>query len=246
MSGFQLIMLGVLAGAFIALGAMLATNTMVGFPDAFGLKKLAGGVAFSIGLILVVIAGAELFTGNNLIVIAALDRDITLRALLRNWAYVYIGNLIGSVMTVALYYATGLAQANPELSDLAIKIAYSKTTIASSDIFFRAILCNAMVCLAVWLCISARSNTDKILSIIPPIAGFVALGFEHCVANMYFIPFGYALQHFAGILPEGIGMITLPGMARNIAVATVGNILGGSLCVGGVYWAIYLSRGTKS
>jgi formate/nitrite transporter len=219
---------------------MFYSNTLVNFPDIYGIKKLVGGFTFSLGLILVVIAGAELFTGNNLIVIAAFSRIISFRQLLRNWFYVYIGNCIGCILTVAIYFLTNLAQENPKLGALAVSIAYSKTTFSALSLFFRAVLCNALVCLAVWLCLSARTNTDKILSIIFPITAFVALGFEHCIANMYFIPFGYVMQHVAGISPEGIGIITLTGMFKNIIVTTAGNIIGGSCLVGIVYWFIYI------
>lgn len=240
LSILQLVLLGILAGSFIGIGAMLYTNTMVGFPAAFGIKKLIGGLTFSIGLILVVIAGAELFTGNNLIVIATLAGHVSIARLLRNWFFVYVGNLIGSLLTAGIYFLTDIAQGNSELGKIAVKIAYAKTALPVSDIFFRAILCNALVCMAVWLCISARSNTDKILSIVFPITAFVALGFEHCVANMYFISFGYALQHFSGVMPQGVGLITISGMTKNIAVSTIGNIIGGSVLVAVVYWAIYL------
>jgi formate/nitrite transporter len=236
----QLIFLGILAGAFIGMGAMFFTNTLVAFPDVFGLKQLVGGLTFSLGLILVIIAGAELFTGNNLIVIASLTGQITISKLLRNWILVYLGNLIGSLGTVFLYYNTGLAQGNPELAGLAVKIAAGKASLSLAPLFFRAVLCNALVCLAVWLCISARSNTDKILSIIFPITAFVALGFEHCVANMYFIPFGYALQNLAGMAPNGVETITLGGMFNNIFIATIGNIFGGSVLVAVVYWFVYI------
>ena len=237
----QLLFLGILAGSFIALGAIFSTNTLAGFSGAFGIKKLVGGLTFSLGLILVIIAGAELFTGNNLIVIALIEKEITVSKLFRNWGIVYLGNIAGSLSTAAIYYLTAVAQDNSAIGTLAVGIAAAKAHLPVLKIFFRAILCNALVCLAVWLCFSARTNTDKLLCIVFPITAFVACGFEHCVANMYFIPFGYALQHSAQISVPGAAEITLGLAVKNIAVATLGNIIGGSGFVGLVYWFIYSS-----
>lgn len=235
----QLLFLGILAGSFIALGAIFYTTTLAGFSGDFGMKKLVGGLTFSLGLILVIIAGAELFTGNNLIVIALIEKEITVARLFRNWGIVYLGNIAGSLTTAGIYYLTALAQDNGALGTLAVSIAAAKAHLPAVKIFFRAILCNALVCLAVWLCFSARTNTDKVLCIVFPIAAFVACGFEHCVANMYFIPFGYALQQFSQVPAPGGSEITLGLAVKNIAVATLGNIIGGSGFVGLVYWFIY-------
>ena len=208
----KLFMLGLLAGAFIAFGAMWFTVTMTGNMLGFGPARLLGGAAFSLGLILVVIAGAELFTGNNLIVMAWADGRVSLSRLLRNWTIVYLANFIGAV------------------GETAAKIAAGKVALPFAEAFFRGVLCNALVCLAVWLSMAAHSVSGKAIVIVFPIAAFVALGFEHSIANMYFIP--VAMMHGA----EGI---TLAGLAGNLVPVTLGNIVGGGGFVALVYWVIY-------
>lgn len=223
--------LAVLAGAFIAFGAVFYTLTMTGSPLGFGPARLLGGVVFSTGLILVVVAGAELFTGNNLIVMAWADRRITLAALLRNWGIVYIGNFVGAVGTAALVALSGIYDmAGGTVGDTATAIAMSKLSLAADEAFFRGVLCNVLVCLAVWLCFAAHTVTDKISAIVLPIAAFVALGFEHSVANMYVIP--VAMLH-GGVAWDGAGLIA------NLAWVTAGNIVGGGGLVALVYWLIY-------
>ena len=245
--GVSLFTLAVLAGAFIGLGAQLATLVSVAPGLPFGPARLLTGVAFSLGLILVVIAGAELFTGNTLIVIARLTGVITTRALLRNWAIAYVGNFAGAVGTAALVALTGpWALADGEVARTALALAQAKLSLDPLEALVRGILGNALVCLAVWLCFSARSTTDRILSIIPPVTAFVAAGFEHSVANMYVVPLAMALlenpsaREATALLP-GVASLTWGRFfASNLLPVTIGNIIGGSVMVGTIYWLVYL------
>ncbi|TQV77424.1 formate/nitrite transporter family protein [Aliikangiella marina] len=228
----KLITLGILAGAFIAFGAMFYTQTITGSEFGYGPTKLLGGVTFSLGLILVVVAGAELFTGNNLIVIAWADKKVTTQQLLRNWLIVYVGNFIGAAMTALLVDLSGILASNQgAVGQTAINIALAKTSLEPLQAFVRGILCNALVCLAVWLCFSARRVAGKILAIIFPISAFVALGFEHSVANMYFIPLAMMQSEI---------QITLFDLLANLTWVTLGNVVGGSVFVALVYWLCYL------
>ncbi len=251
MSGPDLLGLSVLAGAFIALGAAFATLAMTDSGLGFGATRVLGGVAFSLGLILVVVAGAELFTGNNLIAMAWASRAISTRLLIRNWLLVYLGNFVGAVGTALLVFWTRTWTAAEGAVGLsAVRIAAAKCDLGFAEAFARGVLCNALVCLAVWLCQSGRSTTDKILAIIWPIAAFVALGFEHSVANMYFIPFGMLLQSQPEVLAATASGSTVgnnlgvSGFLSNMIPVTLGNIVGGTILVAGVYWFVYL-RGPK-
>jgi formate/nitrite transporter len=237
----------VLAGAFIALGGVFSTLIGTGSTLGFGPTRLFMGIGFSLGLILVILAGAELFTGNNLVVMSWVSRRITLAQLLRNWAIVYAGNLIGALSVVAMvYYADWWRQESGSVGVTAVAIAYGKVRLDFAAAFTRGILANALVCLAVWLAFGGRSLIDKILAIIFPIAAFVAGGFEHSVANMYFIPLGLLLAgHSEVVEAAGIGMaelssLALSGFLRNLVASTLGNIVGGGVLVGLVYWFIYL------
>ena len=235
--------LAVLAGAFISLGALFYTVTVTYAADGpaapFGLTRLAGGIAFSLGLILVVVGGAELFTGNNLIAMAWAAGRLSSGQVLRNWVWVYAGNLLGALGTVALVLLAGVHQLNDgSLGETAIRIARAKVSLDPVQAAARGVLCNVLVCLAVWLCMAARSVTDKILAIVFPISAFVACGFEHSVANMYFLPVGIALASSAD------APIAWAGAFGNLAYVTLGNILGGTVLVAMVYWFIYL-RGEK-
>jgi formate transporter len=241
------LMLAILAGAFIALGAEFSTLTITGISPGFGLQKLAGGVTFCLGLILVVVAGAELFTGNNLIVMAWASGNIGLGKLLGSWALVYVGNLIGSLATVGLMFLTEQWKfANFGVGATALTIANAKVNLAFMPALVRGIMCNALVCLAVWLCFSARSVTDKILAILFPITAFVASGFEHSIANMYFIPMGIALSAqpdvvaAAGLTAADLVRLNWGGFVGNLVPVTIGNIIGGGVMVAFVYWFIYL------
>ncbi len=247
------LVLAVLAGAFIGLGAAFATLTTTGAGMGFGPARVLGGLTFSLGLILVVIAGAELFTGNNLVAMAWASREITTRQVARNWILVYIGNFFGSVGTALLLYWSGTwALGDNGVAMNALGIAAAKCDLSWGEAFVRGVLCNALVCLAVWLCNSARSTTDKILAIVWPITGFVAMGFEHCIANMYFIPLGILLKSDAGLMEAigagngAYGSLTVGGLTENLIPVTLGNIVGGTLLVAGVYWFAYLRpKGTE-
>lgn len=237
--------LAVLAGAFIALGALFFTVAITAggnaedFPVMFGWNRLLGGVAFSLGLILVVVGGAELFTGNNLIAMAWAAGHISTGMLLRNWGVVYLGNFIGALGTAALAYLAGVhLLGDGAVGDTAVRIALAKTELSPMQAVARGILCNVLVCLAVWLCYAARSVTDKVLAIVFPISAFVAAGFEHSVANMYFLPIGMLLAADGG---QPIGMA---GVVANLVLVTAGNIIGGTVLVALVYWFVYL-RGER-
>ena len=241
------LVLAVLAGVYIGLGANFFTIVKTGNQIGFGLQQLLGGMAFSLGLILVVVGGAELFTGNTLLVMAWLSGRLRFIQVLRNWALVYAGNFVGSVLLVWLVLAAGQhTLADGAVGQTVVKIAAAKCQLPFSVVFARGVLCNALVCLAVWLCYSACSTTDKIVAIMLPITAFVAGGFEHCVANMYFIPLGIAL---CGPLPvDGAvaGVLTWGNfISANLIPSTLGNIVGGAVMVGGLYWVAYVLPGLR-
>lgn len=257
MDGLSLLVLAVLAGAFIGLGAMAATIMWTDAAHAmpFGAARLLGGLVFALGLILVVLGGAELFTGNNLMVIAVASRRIGVGALLRAWTIVFIGNLIGAVATAVLVFLAGQHDlAGGGVGKTMLAIGSAKAELPFARAFFLGILCNVLVCLAVWLCYGARTTTDKLLAILFPIAAFVAAGFEHSVANMYFIPLAMIVKAFAaegfwmaiGAVPEDFGGVTLAGLIRNLVPVTLGNMVGGGVLVGLVYWFVYLRGKDKS
>jgi len=238
--------LAVLAGAFIALGAEFCTLVVTNTGLGFGMTKLLGGLVFSLGLILVVIAGAELFTGNNLIMMAWVSRKITLGRVMRNWLIVYFGNLVGSLATALIMYLTRQwAFTDYGVGATALNIANAKVNLSFMEGLTRGIMCNALVCLAVWLCLSGRSVMDKILAIVFPITAFVASGFEHSIANMYFIPMGLLLKgeppvvSAAGKVASDLANLNLLGFIGNLVSVTIGNIFGGGFMVALVYWFIY-------
>jgi formate/nitrite transporter len=239
--------LATLAGAFIAVGAAFATLAMTGAKLGVGPTRVLGGVTFSLGLILVVVAGAELFTGNNLVAMAWASRLISTRGLLRNWALVFAGNFAGAVLTAALVFWSGTWSVGGDgVAMTAMSIGAAKAQLGFGEAFARGILCNALVCLAVWLCLSGRTTTDRILAIIFPITAFVALGFEHSIANMYFIPYAIMLRSNPGLAAsaEGAGIpveaLTAAGLRDNLIPVTLGNIVGGTLLVAAIYWFVYL------
>lgn len=228
----QMFMLAVLAGAFIGFGALFYTITVTGSSLGFGPTRLLGGVAFSLGLILVIVGGAELFTGNNLIVMAWADRKVTGTEMLRNWAIVYAGNFVGALATATLVAISGILDlGDGAVAGTAVSIAEGKLGLTATEAFFRGILCNVLVCLAVWLSFAAQRVSGKILAIIFPISAFVGAGFEHSVANMYAIP----LAMLNGSLAPDV-----PGLLANLAAVTAGNIVGGGGFVALIYWVIYL------
>jgi formate transporter FocA len=254
LNGVSMFMLSVLAGAFIALGAIFATTVMAGASTMlpYGVIRLLGGSVFSLGLILVVVAGAELFTGNNLIVMAWASRKISTRLLVKNWVVVYFGNFVGSLATAGVMYLTGqFAFGNGAVGLVALTTADAKTKLDFVQAIALGIMCNSLVCLAVWLSYSARSAVDRVVTIIPPIAAFVTAGFEHSIANMYFIPIGLLIKALApasfwtsiGKTPADFPTLTWDRFfLGNLLPVTIGNIIGGTVMVGLVYWFVYLRQ----
>jgi formate/nitrite transporter len=247
-----LIVLGLLAGAFIALGAVFMTVVLTGAGELpWGVARLLAGLVFSLGLILVIVGGAELFTGDSLMIVACASQRITLGRLLRAWSLVYVGNIGGAMGTAALVFLAGQHEfAGGAVGKTALAIASAKAALPAIQLFFLAVLCNVLVCLAVWMSFGARSITDKVMVVIPPIAAFVAAGFEHSIANLYLLPYGLAIKTWAG--PEfwsaiGQDAAAYPALSaanalHNIIFATIGNLAGGSLMVGAVYWFVYLRQ----
>jgi formate/nitrite transporter len=259
----QLFLLAVLAGAFIAIGAIFSTVLASGSVVVvngnisttslpFGLTRLLAGLGFSLGLVLVVVGGAELFTGNNLIVMAFMSQKVTLGQLLRSWGIVYAGNFAGALATAVIVFAGGHHAYGKGAVGLAmLTIAESKCSLGFGQAVALGMMCNALVCMAVWLCYSARSTTDKILAIIPPISAFVAAGFEHSVANMYFISVALLVKtwgssaFFESIRHQAsdFSLLTWENfILANLLPVTLGNIIGGAVMVGMVYWLIYLRK----
>lgn len=263
MPAFTMLMLSVLAGAFISLGAIFATTVAAGGMSVtaadgavafstglpYGVTRLLTGLVFCLGLILVIVGGAELFTGNNLIVMAWASGKVTGRALLRNWVIVYTGNFLGSLATaVLMFYSRQYTFGSDSVGITALKIAVAKCDLGFVQAIALGILCNALVCLAVWLTYSARTTIDKIVSIIFPITAFVAAGFEHSVANMYFIPYALLVK---GLDPAYLAKVgdRVPDLAaltwnaffiKNLIPVTIGNIIGGAIFVAAIYWVIFL------
>ena len=240
--------LSVMAGAFIALGAVFATTTSTGAAGVltYGVTKTLVGLVFCLGLVLVVVGGAELFTGNNLIVMAWAGRKVSSRALFQNWVIVYIGNFFGAMgVAILMLLSKQYTFANGAVGQTALNIANSKIQYDFGQAVVLGILCNILVCLAVWLTFSARTTIDKIIAVIFPIAAFVAAGFEHSIANMYFIPIGILIKNFDPIYAASTG-VDVSGLTwssfiiSNLIPVTIGNIIGGSLFVAAVYWAIFL------
>lgn len=227
----QLLTLAILAGAFIALGGAFYLSTTSGLAQVDGLAKLAGGIAFSLGLVLVIIGGAELFTGNALMVMALVDALITPGQLARSWGIVFIGNLIGATLIAGLSYAAGLTEG--DLGVRAREVAAAKIALSPSEAVARGILCNALVCLAVWLSYGARTAAGKFLVIILPIAAFVSLGLEHSIANMFLLPIGFLAGADGGVRE----------FLLNLGPVTIGNIIGGA---GGVALSYRIAYGAPS
>jgi len=249
----RLLTLAVLAGAFIAFGALASSIALAGADGAmpYGIARLIAGIAFSVGLILVVVGGAELFTGNNLMVMAWAGGEIRLRDLARAWTIVYVGNFVGAAATAALVFAAGAHEAgNGAVGAAALATARAKAELPFLAAVANGILGNVLVCLAVWLCYSARTTADRILAIVPPIATFVAAGFEHSVANMYVLPHAILVMDWApaafwtAIGEDRAAYASIDGMAlvSNLIPVTLGNIIGGGVLVGAVYWFVYLRR----
>lgn len=259
----KMFMLSVLAGAFISLGAIFATtvsagNIAVTLPTGdlayatglpYGLTRLLAGLVFCLGLILVVVGGAELFTGNNLIVMAWANGKVSTTALLRNWAIVYLGNFVGAMGTVVLmFFSRQYTFGANAVGITALRIAVAKCDLTFLQALSLGILCNGLVCLAVWMTFSARSTVDKIAAIIFPITAFVAAGFEHSIANMYFVPYALFIKAFdndfigqvAEKVPQLENLTWSAFLTNNLIPVTLGNIIGGAVLVAAIYWAIFL------
>lgn len=239
----RLVPLGVLAGAFIGLGANFSTVVTADTAITPGIARLLGGLVFSLGLVLVVVSGAELFTGNTLISVAFASRKVSAGALLRNWLVVYVANFAGAVATAALVEWSGRLDAGGgTVGARALAIAEGKSALPFGEAVASGVLANALVCLAVWMTLSAHSLVDKVVVIVPPITAFVAAGFEHSVANMYFFP--VALFHGATADQPNLSWGNF--LLHNLVPVTLGNIVGGALLVGLVYWFVYLRPGSSS
>ncbi|MDC7704278.1 formate/nitrite transporter family protein [Vogesella indigofera] len=235
----QMVLLGMLAGAFISLGALyfvlVASDNTLGFAAS----RVLGGVVFSLGLLLVVVAGAELFTGNNLLMMAWADGRISSHALLRNWVVVCAANFAGAAGMALLVWLSGHpAMNNGRVAALVVTLAGAKCAAPLAALFWKGVLCNILVCLAVWMAMAGRSVTDKFIAVVFPISAFVAAGFEHSIANMYLIPLAMLLQDSVppALVSPALGVA---GLLRNLAAVVAGNILGGSVLVALVYHLIY-------
>ncbi len=250
-----LLVLSLLAGAFVSFGAIAATTMGAGAGNMpFGVVRLLIGIVFCTGLIMVVIGGAELFTGNNLIVIAWASGRVKTTDVLFNWVVVYLGNVAGSIVTAALmFYTTQYTFDSGSVGLVALNTANAKSSFAFIPALTLGIMCNVLVCLAVWMCYSARTNVDRILTLVPPVAAFAMAGFEHCIANAYFIPFGLFVKAGApesfwaaiGKTPADFPNLTWSNFVfGNMLPVTLGNVIGGSILVAAVYWFVYLRGGS--
>jgi formate/nitrite transporter len=255
MTSAKMLILGILAGVYIGFAAHLATTIGTGPCEWLGLKKFLIGAVFSCGLMLVIIPGSELWTGNNLMTVALLDKKISIGGMMKNWILVYVGNLIGSILLAAII-AKWSGLCSGAVGGTAISIASAKVSSGpfgelghNFAYFFRAVGCNWLVCLAVMMAISAQDIGGKVLGIFFPIMAFVAAGFEHCIANMYFIPAGIFAKGFEGaVVASGKSSETLAALnwttmwTQNIGIVTLGNLIGGALLTGAVYWWLYVKK----
>ena len=250
----SLFVLALLAGAFVALGGLFFTTTIAGASATmpFGMMRLIGGVVFSLGLVLAICGGAALFTGDNLIVMAWASGKVSTASMLRTWMVVYAGNFVGAVATAVMVYLSGqYTFGGGAVGASALAIADGKLGFTFLQAVCLGILCNALVCLAVWLTYSTRTSDGKVIVVLLPIGAFVTAGFEHCVANMYFFPLALLIKSSAGDTfwkaigktPEDYPMLTWDAfLTGNLVPVTLGNIVGGSVLVGAVYWFLYLRR----
>lgn len=250
---FSVLVLGILAGAYIGFGGLLASSVTFDLASraGMGIQKMVSGATFSLGLMLVVIAGAELFTGNNLMISSVMSREITLKIMFQRWGLVYVANFAGSLLLVFLFYFSGLWRTGDgALGASAVATGYAKVSLGFGEAMVRGIGCNWLVCLAVWMALAARQTIGKIFAIFFPVMGFVAIGFEHCVANMYFIPVAILLHSWAGVAapagldPQALGWIAF--LWKNLLPVTIGNIIGGVVFVGMSYWGAYLRPVTEA
>lgn len=235
-----LLLLALLAGAFIGLGALFHALVSSDASLGFAARRVLGGLVFSLGLLLVTVAGAELFTGNNLLAMAWADGRISSYEVLRNWVLVCTANFLGAAGLALLVYASGHAGLNGgAIGHTVVKIALAKQELPPAQAFFRGVLCNVLVCMAVWMAMAGRSVVDKAVAVVPPITAFVAAGFEHSIANMYFMPLAMLLQHFGPEALAAMPPVTWTAMLGNLLPVIAGNLLGGSVLVGLSYHLIY-------
>ena len=240
---WPLSLLGIIAGVFIGLGAMLFVMVRSDASLGFAASVFGGGLVFSLGLLMVVVAGAELFTGNNLLVMAWADGRIGAAQVLRNWAVVCVANLIGAAGLALLVHASGHNALNSgAVGEKVVQIALAKQGLPLFTAFLRGVLCNILVCIAVWMAMAGRSVVDKAVAVVFPVMAFVAAGFEHSIANMYLMPLGLLLQQ-TGTAGAALPALTLSGMLGNWAAVILGNLVGGAGLVGLVYHAVYLRKG---
>ena len=249
MSFRQAFLLSILAGIFIGMGGMFMLLVRSDSSLPFAVSQVFGGLVFCLGLFLVVAAGAELFTGNCLMICGKLSDKYSWAKMLKSWVIVYFGNLVGSLIMVALlFFAHYWASNGGAVGNTMISVATSKVSQPFDVLLFKGIMCNFLVCLAVWINYAGRTIVDKFFAIILPITAFVACGFEHCVANMFLLPMGL-LMKITGFDYTGsadISQLDVGGVLMNISAATIGNIIGGVVFVGIIYWAIYRKKATKS
>ena len=249
-------LLAMFAGAFIAFGGLFFTVFLSDSTLGWAAQRVVGGLCFCLGLVLVLVCGAELFTGNSLMVCALKSKKITLVQMLKAWVVVWVGNFVGALFIVFLVYMAGIYKLNGEaVANSMVSVAAGKVTIDWVTIFFRGILCNIFVCLAVWIGTAGKTVVDKVVGILLPIAAFVACGFEHCVANMYYIPAGMfaagnedyltKAQELYGITAEQCAALSSPMIIRSFICVTLGNIIGGVVCVGIPLYAAHKRTGNK-
>jgi formate/nitrite transporter len=257
LTALNMFILGILAGVFIAFaaeGSNMAAYNLFANPETYGLGKVLAGAIFGTGLMLVLVAGGELFTGNTMIIAGILDKKVTLKGMLKNWFFVYLGNFIGSIFIAYMMNHSGLFGSSAGLlGGMTIKIAAYKTGLSFTQAFYLGIMCNWLVCLAVWMCYGAKDMTGKLLAVFFPIWLFITSGFEHSVANMYYVPAGImakATKSYTdaaltlGVTPEKLAHLNWGTfLFNNLLPVTLGNIVGGGIFVGGVYWFVY--RGNK-
>jgi formate transporter FocA len=251
----KILVLAMLAGAFIAFGSIFFATVTAGSTMSYGMTRLVGGLSFSLGLVLVIVGGAELFTGNNLIIMAWANKKISTGQILRNWFLVYIGNMVGTMFIVILmFFSRQYSFASGAVGINILNIAKTKCELGFTQAIVLGILCNILVCLAVWLCFGSQSVSGKIASIVFPITAFVASGFEHSIANMYFIPEAIlvlnngdekflALANASGQNYESVSWSNY--LLNNLLPVTIGNIIGGAVLVGLVYWFVFLRKSVK-
>lgn len=235
-----LFLLGILAGAFIGLGAMLFVLVKADSSLSFASSAVLGGLVFSLGLLLVIVAGAELFTGNNLLVMAWADGRLSSLEVLRNWFWVCLANFVGAAgLAVLVFFSGHMALHDGSMSRQIVAIALAKQELSFTQALFRGILCNILVCMAVWMAMAGRSVVDKAVAVVPPVMAFVAAGFEHSIANMYLMPLAMLVQHFSPAYGLDMPAVTWAGLFGNLVPVIAGNLIGGSVLVGLTYYVIY-------